>query len=154
MTETPIPFEQDTTIRKDIRLSKLRRIRDRALRPGEEYVRKGEQVRTVTHKHFDGRQILIVSYERQDVVKEYNPEPPNNWKLKYLIKLGQFKLTQLRNLIRRLLDRTTRLRKRLARPDHGFDEKQVKVLNYQFMVMAQQLEIAVAEAKGRIHDHA
>jgi adenylate cyclase len=149
----PVPFEQEDIKprHKDIKLSKLRRLRDRELQPGEEYVRHNEQFRTVTTRHFNGRQIPVVAYERVAVVKAYQPESPTPWELKYIVRVGRLKITQLSNLVRRLVNRTTRLRTALAKPDHGFDERQVEALNYQFMVMAKQLEFAVTEAKGRIH---
>lgn len=154
--EIPIPFEQEniTPKHKDVSLSKLRKLRDRPLVQGEEYVRKNELVRTVSTQHYNGRRIPYVVCARQDVVKSYEPEPPNSWKLKYLVKLAGFKMVQLKHLIKRLMNRTDRLRKRLARPDHGFTPKQVQMLNVQFMAMAYQLEAAVAEAKERTHAHA
>lgn len=154
-TQTPIPFEQETIrAHTDIRLSKLRRIRDRALLMGEEYVRKGELVRIEKSDVYNGRRIRVMEFERQDVVKNYDPEVPNNPMLKYIIKLSSFSYAKLGQLIRRLVDRTTRLRRVLAKPDHGFTPKQVEMLNHQFITMARQLEVAVAEAKGRNHANA
>lgn len=149
----PIPFELDTTIvarHKDIKLSKLRRLRDRPLGRGEEYVRKNELVRIEQTDVYNGRRIRVMKLERADVVKAYEPEPPNNWALKYMVKLTTLKIKQLRNLVRRLIERTTRLRIFLARPGLKLKAEQINILNFQFMRMAKQLEMAVAEAKGRV----
>lgn len=156
--ENPIPFEREniTPRHKDIKLSKLRRIRDRALQPGEEYVRKNEYRRVVVMEPFNGRLIPFVEWMKSDVVKNYDPEPPNNWALVYTIKLGTLRITQLSKLIKRLVNRTARLRKVLALPDVAkhFTPTQIQMLNFQFMRMAKQLEMAVGEAKGRIHANA
>jgi hypothetical protein len=150
MNDTPLPFEQEqiTPKHKDIKLSKLRRIRDRALTPGEEYVRKNELVRIRETDSFNGRQIPLVSRSRQDVVKSYEPEAPNNRWLKYIVRVGNLKYVQVCKLVRRLVDRTTRIRRVLA-GNHKFTPKQVEILNHQFLTMAKQLEIAATDMKGR-----